>query len=136
MDHISALAELVDQKLVSGNNHSPGVSIIGDFLDVIYATSMKREESEPLKCAATYLSPDQNPGDVQRQRVHHWNAYPLGQRLPFDSRHLTKVSQAADPTSVIVAVFSDETGKLFIWGFIDQVAVHALRLATRESWHS
>jgi hypothetical protein len=135
MDQISALAKLVDRKLTARKLCSPGVSLVRQFLQVMYTTSMKKEESEPLKCAAVYLDPSK-PEKAVSPLPDSWKAFQLEDSVPFDTRHLGKISHAVDPNAVVLAVHSDEQGRLYVWGLIDQVAVHALRMATGESWRS
>src|SRR5580658_7685203 len=132
MDQISALAKLVDRKLTARKLCSPGVSLVRQFLQVMYTTSMKKEESEPLKCAAVYLDPSK-PEKAVSPLPDSWKAFQLEDSVPFDTRHLGKISHAVDPNAVVLAVHSDEQGRLYVWGLIDQVAVHALRMATGES---
>jgi hypothetical protein len=135
MDQISTLATLVHGKLTAAKQHSPGSRIISDLLQVVYATSMKREESEPLRCNVVYLDPKTKPeGEVLSADT--WNAFPLANPVPLDSRNLAKLCQSADPSAVVLAAFPDDKGKLFIWGFIDQIALHSLRMATWETWRS
>jgi len=75
MDQISALASLVDKKLQSAKQHSPGQKIIRDVLQVVYMTSMKKEESEPLKCGVVYLDPKYK-NDAKAPGADTWNAFP------------------------------------------------------------
>ena len=132
MDQISALAVLVDQKLTAGNQFSPGKELIREVLQVVYTTSMKKEESEPLRYSVVYLDPA-TKNTAKAPGADTWNAFALASSIPFDARNLAKIAQSADPGSVVLAVFPNETGKLFIWGFVDQVAVHSSRLASWET---
>jgi hypothetical protein len=132
MDQISALAALVHGKLESSKQPSPGPEVIGNVLRVMYMTSLKTEESQPLRSCVVYLDPKAKfEGGVRSADT--WCAFPLAEPVPLDVRHLAKVSQSADPGAIVLAVFPDEKGKLFIWGFVDQVAVHSLRFATWET---
>jgi hypothetical protein len=101
----------------------------------MYVTSMKREEEEPLKCSAVYLDPKHKQSAPQLPE-DCWQAFPLADPVPFDTRNLAKLTQAADPGAVILAVYPDSAGKLSIWGLIDQVAVHSQRLAAWETWRA
>lgn len=135
MDQISSLAKFVHEKLTSAQYHSPGSEIIRDLLHVVYTTSMKKEESEPLKCSVVYLDPETKP-EGEAPGADTWNAFRLANPVPLDSRNLSKLCRAADPNAAILAGFSDDKGKLFIWGFVDQVALHSLRMTTWEAWSS
>jgi len=133
VDPISALADLVEAKLAVLKQLSPGIEIIKDVLQVVYTTSMKKEESEPLRCAVVYMDP-KTKNDGTSPSTDCWNSFPLAQPIPYDARNLGKISRSADPAAIVVAVFPDSTGKLQIWGLIDQVAVHGNRLASWETW--
>jgi hypothetical protein len=132
MDQIATLAALVHQKLVSAKQPSPGPQIIGNVLQVVYMTSMKKEESEPLRCCVVFLDPKTKPEGTDPS-TDSWKAFPLANPVPLDARHLAKLSQSADPSAIVLAVFPNEKGELLIWGFLDQVAAHSLRFATWET---
>jgi len=135
VDPISALAALVDRKLAAAQFASPGLSVIQNVLQVVNTTSMKREEAEPLRCCVVYLDPT-TKHDAEFPGADSWSAVPLSAPVPFDVRHLAKLSRCADPGAIVLAVFPDESGRLVVWGFVDQVAVHSQRLAAWETWQA
>jgi len=136
VDKLFDLAELVHRKLTVAKHDSPGVAIIRELLQVVYATTLKTEESETLRFSIAYVDPAHpDPDPPLRHVADHWRCVGLTSRIPFDPRNLAKLSKGADPATTMLAVHRDGNGELFIWGLIDQVAVHALRFLTWETDH-
>lgn len=103
---------------------------------MVYLTTLKTEEAESLTCTVAYVDPTcPEPEPPRRHVADHWRCTSLGEPVPCDPRNLAKLSKGADPTTTILAVHADTSGELFIWGLIDQVAVHALRFLTWETDH-
>ena len=51
------------------------------------------------------------------------------QPIPLNVGTLNKLAEAADPSVSSLAVFHDESGKLFIWGMVDQELLHGDHVA-------
>lgn len=113
----------------------PDLAVIRQMIDVVYVTSMKREEARELRCTALYIdpkNPDPDPGE--RVPAEKWSIAAFPKPLPFDPQTLAKLSAAADPRSTMLAVHGTKSD-LRIWGLVDQVALHSMRYATWETWH-
>jgi hypothetical protein len=134
VDNLLDLAKLAHRKLLLGKHHSPGVNVIRTLLQIVYSTTLKTEEAEALRCTIAYIDPVRpDPDPPLRHVADHWRCISLGERIPCDPRNLAKLSKGADPATTILAVHSDNAGEPFIWGLVDQVAVHALRFLTWET---
>jgi len=127
------LANVIHRKLGELKLMQPSVQTLTDLFEVLYFTSLKTEEGAPLHCRVVYLDPaNPDPSPPPRILAHRWKHITLAERLPFNIRNLSKLCRGVDPWSSSLAVFADEDGALYIWGFIDQT-VHFNTFIVRES---
>jgi hypothetical protein len=111
----------------------PPLGVLEDLFEVLFYTSMQTEESHLVKVTVTLIDPD-NPDPKPPKRIvaERWSAVPFDVPLVYDIRTLTKLSNAADPSTTSLAVYYNAAGKLFIWGLIDQ-AIHYQSFLNYES---
>ena len=99
---------------------APEVAIRALF-ETMYFASLRTEEGVPIVFHIVYLNPE-NPDPKPPKRIlqDRWTFVALQERLPFSVSAITKIANASDPRSSSLAVYHDNEGKVFIWGFIDQ----------------
>jgi hypothetical protein len=90
------------------------------LLTAFYA-SLQREELASLKFDFVYLNPvDPDPEPPFRIRVSRWKIVRLAHSVEFTDKSIAKLGLATDRRTSALAVYADETGVPYIWGFIDQ----------------
>lgn len=128
------LARLVWKVLTSRSLPVPGARVLTTIFGILFFTSLKTEELEPIRCSITYLDPhDPDPAPPPRIRHSRWRVYRFSERVAFTVRNLSKLARAMDPTAASLAVYSDSAGKCFIWGVVDQYPMHSSRFMGHES---
>src|ERR1019366_3940717 len=112
---------------------SPGVRILSRLLEIVYLTSLKSEEGQPLQLRI-FLVNSESP-DVRKNASRFpegWRIVKLASALPFTVPIVAKLAKAADPWSSGLTVYFDSKGDFFIWGLVDQV-VHFNTMLVHES---
>lgn len=111
----------------------PPLSVLEDLFECLFYASMRTEESHLTKVTITLIDP-QNPDPNPPKKIvfERWSVVSFEHYLPLEIKSLVKLSKAADPSSSSLAVYYDESGKLFIWGMIDQ-AMHYQSFLNYES---
>jgi hypothetical protein len=128
------LAKLIWKTLRKRNLPVPQIGTLEAIFQVLFYTSLKTEELEPIRCSVTYLDP-KNPDPKPPPRIRHqrWRHYQLGERIGLSVSSLRKFAKAMDPNSVSIAIYADGKGRPFIWGVIDQYPMHSARFIAHES---
>ena len=127
------LAGHVHRQLISRRERPPSAKVLAELFETLYFASLKREETQPISCRIAFIDrkrPDPKPPD--RIVANRWRFVPLTEDLPLTVRNLVKLSTAVDPWGSTLAVDADSTGKLRIWGLIDQ-SVHYSTFVVKES---
>ncbi len=111
----------------------PPLAVLEELFEVLFYTSMQTEEAHLVKVTVTLIDPD-NPDPKPPKRIvaERWSVVPFDVPLEYNIRTLTKLSNAADPSTTSLAVYYNAAGKLFIWGMIDQ-AIHYQSFLNYES---
>ncbi|RYD79516.1 MAG: hypothetical protein EOP55_04565 [Sphingobacteriales bacterium] len=129
------LAVLVQNKLklTRNANDLPTLEVLEELFDCLFYSSMCKEESDLTRVTITFIdpkNPDPNPpGHIVPER---WSCVAFERPIPMNTKSLTKLSKAADPSSSSLAVYYDGRGKHYIWGMIDQ-AMHYQNFLNYES---
>ena len=111
----------------------PPLTVLEDLFECLFYASMRTEESQLTKVTITLIDPlDPDPNPPKKIVSERWSYVSFENYLPLDIKSLVKLSKAADPLSSSLAVYYNETGKLFIWGMIDQ-AMHYQSFLNYES---
>jgi hypothetical protein len=109
--------------------------VLGHLFEVLYFTSLRTEESQPITCTVTYLDPKRpDPTPPRSPHPGRWSVTRLGQTCELSVPNLVKLSCAADPVASSLAVFHGADGELFIWGMVDQ-ALQSQGFVTPETSH-
>lgn len=111
----------------------PPLGVLEQLFEVLFYTSMQTEEAHLVKVTVTLIDPD-NPDPKPPKRIvaERWSVVPFEAPLEYNIRSLTKLSNAADPSTTSLAVYYNASGKLFVWGLIDQ-AIHYQSFLNYES---
>jgi hypothetical protein len=68
-----------------------------------------------------YLDPtNPDPDPPSRVTEDRWVVVQLADSIPFNVEGLIKIANASDPRTSSFAIYHDEHGRLFVWGFVDQ----------------
>ena len=127
------LAEHVHRQLASRKQRPPAVKVLTELFETLYFASLKREETQPISCRVAFIDRDRpDPDPPERMTPDRWKFFRLADDLPLTVRNLVKLSTAVDPWGSTLAVDTDATGKLRIWGLIDQ-SVHYSTYVFKES---
>ncbi len=102
----------------------PEINILTQLFECLFYASLKTEESEFIKVTVTLIS-RKNPDPSPPKRIvkNRWNCIRFDSAIDLNVKNIVKLSKAADPWSSSLAIDFDASGKLSIWGMIDQ-AVH------------
>ncbi len=114
------LARFVAARLPCEEASRPTESVLTSLLETLYFVSLKTDEGRPCRFTVNYLDPrteDERPRDSGTDR---WTCIRFPKPLPFDVRTLAKLAEAVEPAVSSLAVSSNERGRLFVWGLIDQ----------------
>jgi hypothetical protein len=114
------LARIVYDYFTDKDMEKPPVIVLKNLFEVMYFSSLKTEESDSIRCAITYLNPD-NPDPEPPKRIvkDRWSFIRFEEAIDFSIPNLVKLSKAADPKASSLAVYY-KNEKLIIWGMIDQ----------------
>jgi hypothetical protein len=142
------LAELVVNELRREAKAPPDIFVITNLLEILYFSSFKTEESQPIVCTVTYIDPaisvskklfeafriPRPKAKVVKSPFEPACTYlTFDEHIPLSVDSLVKLSRAVDPHTSSLAVYIDSAKNLFIWGLIDQVALHSTRYMGWES---
>ena len=132
-DSLSKLCTIID-RILQKREISPGKQRVSDFLQAVFFTSLKTEEGRSLQMRIAIVPPKTVGRKTRRDTPpDRWSIVPIGKRIPLTPHTLAKIASAADPWSSSVAVFFDDTGGAFIWGFVDQ-GVRFSRMLVHETY--
>ena len=127
------LAKHVAAHLASEGGPCPPERVVRALLETLYFTSLKTDEGRPCRLTVNYVEPSSEPpAGLHVFSTDRWACVPFERPLPFDVRTLAKLAEAVDPSVSSIAVFSDQNGRLFVWGLVD----HELRYADYTSLDS
>ena len=119
------LATLVAQRLRAKNMAPPSDDILLRLFETLYFASLRTEEGHPCRCTINYVDPTaSSTQETDARQANHWSTIPFEHPLPFEVRTLAKLSEAVDPSTASLAIYSDGE-QLFIWGLVDQEVRYA-----------
>lgn len=117
----SHLARLVATRLRERDLKAPPDKVLLRLLETVYFASLKTDEGRPCVCTVNYVDPHGDRADPPSDsNASRWTTIRFRQPIPLNVRNLTKLAEAAHPTVSSLAVFSDDSGELFVWGMVDQ----------------
>lgn len=131
--YTAALARRVRNYLVLKKEDAPPLGVLENLFETLFFASLRREETQPTSCRVAFINrrkPDPKP--PRRIVADRWECFPFAKDLPFTVSSLAKLSQAVDPWGSTLAVDTDETDALRIWGLVDQ-SVHFSTYIVKES---
>jgi hypothetical protein len=103
------------------NGTCPKLSILVELFETMYYASLKTEESTKISFHLVYLDPtDPDPEPPSRITKNRWIVVQLAERIRLTVSNLVKLAHASEPRTSSFAVYHDERGRLFVWGFVDQ----------------
>lgn len=114
------LAKLVAGRLQKLDFDPPPPQILLRFFETLYFASLHTDEGRHCLCNVSFVERCGEQEPVANPPPNHWKIFRFEQALAFDVPTLTKLSEAADPNVSSLAVCCDSTGKLVIWGMVDQ----------------
>jgi len=108
---------------------APSQSVLTALFEVLYFASLRTEEARPVTCTVVWLAPDAAPPDppspspaqVRLPACDRGAVVRLSQPQPLTVATLIKLSAAADPAAMALAVAADGAERLGVWGLVDQV---------------
>ena len=120
--HPQDLAETLCKRLRKKGQTCPEIEIIEEIFEVLYFTSLETEEADSLKLHIIYLDPAKpDPDPPSRIVKDRWSYIKLVNPIPFTVSNAAKIALALDPRTSSLAIYPNNSGKLMIWGLIDQV---------------
>jgi len=115
------LASAVHLELLRRSANPPPLEIILELFESMYFASLKTEESKPVLFHVVYLDPEKPDPKPPKTLVHNrWRCIQLFPSIALNSPNFAKVAPASDPRTSAFAVYPDVSGKLMVWGLIDQ----------------
>jgi hypothetical protein len=115
------LAESVCADLRKRHIPFPDEKIIIDLFETMYYSSLRTEESEPVKFHMVFLDPSQpDPKPPRNPMKDRWSYVPFAQPILFSVPSLVKIAKSSELRTSSFAVWPDKEGKLYIWGLVDQ----------------
>ena len=122
MNYPKDLAKIVSSTIFEKVNNSAFDNILTTLFEVMFFSSLKTEELAAITYSIVYIDPNNSDPDPPKRIVaDRWSHISFEKNIPFDIPNITKLAKATDPKSSSLAVYHDEQGELFIWGFIDQM---------------
>lgn len=115
------LAQIVSNYLRKKTPDSPSLGTLIDLFELMFFTSLKTEERQPVLYNVAYLDPA-NPDADRPPRIvsDRWSVVRFSEVIAANVSNLTKLAKASDPRSSSLAIYADKNERLFVWGLIDQ----------------
>ncbi|MCA1619211.1 MAG: hypothetical protein LC795_07850 [Acidobacteria bacterium] len=115
------LAHAVNAELRSKSGTYPKLNILVNLFETMYYASLQTEESHLISFHLVYLDPT-TPGPEPLSPItkDRWMVVQLAYSIPLTIANLIKLANASDPRTSSFAIYHDEQGHLFVWGFVDQ----------------
>lgn len=115
------LARAVHAELTRKSETYPRLAILVNLFETMYYASLQTEESERISFHMVYLDPtDPDPEPQSQITKDRWMVVQLADPIPLTTANLIKLANASDPRTSSFAIYHDEQGHLFVWGFVDQ----------------
>jgi hypothetical protein len=115
------LAEAVFSELGKRTSRCPSKDALINLFECLYFASLRTEEAEPIRIHVVYLNPSKpDPEPPERILNDRWSYVPLAKSVYMTPRNIAKIARASDPRSSSFAVYPDSSGRLSVWGLIDQ----------------
>ncbi|HJV36899.1 putative sensor domain DACNV-containing protein [Geomonas sp.] len=115
------LAESVCAELRKRHLSFPDEKIIIDLFETIYFSSLKTEESEPVKFHMVFMDPSvPDPKPPRNARKDRWSFIPFADPIPFTVSNLVKIAKSSELRTTSFVVWPDKDDALLIWGLVDQ----------------
>ncbi|HJV66148.1 MAG TPA: hypothetical protein VJ550_10475 [Geomonas sp.] len=115
------LAEAVCAELRKRHLPFPDEKIIIELFETIYYSSLKTEESEPVKFHMVFMDPsvpDVKP--PRNARKDRWSFIPFAEPIRFTVSNLVKIAKSSELRTTSFVAWPDKEGSLLIWGLVDQ----------------
>jgi len=115
------LAAVVHAELRRRASKIPALDVLTALFECLYFASLKTEEAESIKIHVAYIDPrNPDPSPPKRCCQDRWTHIAFKHPVTMTVSNLVKIAKASDPRSSSFAVYADETGRLSVWGLIDQ----------------
>jgi hypothetical protein len=128
-EHLDRLTKHVCSKLRVLGFSSPSPVVMREILNTAYLASLKTEEGQFIRGSLTYCDPNVpeiNPPILRRADYPAFT--PFGHRTPLTVDAFVKLSRAIDGWSGSITVYGTKKTSMFIWGVVDQLVHHNVRL--------
>ncbi len=120
------LAHAVHTELKSKSGAYPKLNILVNLFETMYYASLQTEESHLISFHLVYLDPtDPSPELLSPIIKDRWMVVQLAYSIPLTIANLIKLANASDPRTSSLAIYHNEQGRLFVWGFVDQGASYS-----------
>ncbi|MCM0081687.1 hypothetical protein L4X63_08815 [Geomonas sp. Red32] len=115
------LAESVCAELRKRHLSFPNERVITDLFETMYFSSLRTEESEPVKFHMVFLDPGvPDPKPPRNPMKDRWCYVPFEEPIAFEVSNLVKIAKSSELRTSSFVVWPDRDGKLLIWGLVDQ----------------
>jgi hypothetical protein len=122
MSYPKDLAKKVHSTINSTRGTDIPTSCLEDLFELMFFSSLKTEELASITYSIVYIDPnDPDPKPPGRIVADRWSYIELDKQISFNIPNIVKLAKASDPRSSSLAVFHNDQGEIFIWGFIDQM---------------
>lgn len=129
------LAVFVHEYMASRPGSAPSLEHLAELFGTLFSLSLKSEESRFIRCSVLYQSRKCKPTGKGGAHVENsfWTANLFGSPLEFTLHTLRKLAPAVDPEVASIGVYPNKSGRLMIWGIVDQFPLHMLRYTSWET---
>ena len=125
MDYPKDLAKKVHSTINLKMGTDIPINYLENLFELMFFSSLKTEELAPITYSIVYIDPnDPDPQPPGRIVADRWSYIKLDKYISFNVQNIVKLAKASDPQSSSLAVYHNDQGELFIWGFIDQMNRH------------
>src|SRR5437879_635167 len=115
------LARAVCAALTRKSGTCPKLAILVDLFETMYYASFQTEETQRVSFHMVYLDPtDPDPEPPSNITKDRWRVVQFATSVPLTTANLIKLATASDPRTSSFAIYHNEQGGLFVWGFVDQ----------------
>ncbi len=108
---------------------SPRAPVMTALLKAAFLASLKTEEGRYLRGSLTFSDPGKPDTDPPPLRRANYPSFtPLGHRMPLQTSALVKLFRSVNRWSGSLAVYGLHRSGITIWGVVDQLVQHNIRL--------
>lgn len=115
------LARAVYYELRKRNITSPPVEVLAELFATMYYVSLRTEERDPTAFHIVYMDPhNPDPDPPRRITYDRWSYIRFDHTIDATVTNLIKIAKASDQRTSSFAIYHNTSGKLFLWGLVDQ----------------